>query len=129
MTSQLQDSEVKGEELMWKPRISQPGEPLGDQPWRRVDLFTVFNTVPELAHMLKGLEDKVHWVKPASWCQKAYDFLCFLRQENRLNILASPAKSHSVLLCVVNKLATTLNELDCLVDTIFIDFLVPVSIA
>jgi hypothetical protein len=123
VTFQLQEAYIKRQKLSWKPRTSQPSE----QMWNRVDLFKVFKTVPELADMLNG--DQVLWVKPASWCQKAYDFLCFWRQETRLYMLAANAthKNHSVLLCVVQTLATNLKEGGYVVDTICIDFLVPVS--
>jgi hypothetical protein len=70
----------------------------------------------------------VLWAKPALWCQKAYDFLCFWKEGNFLKMVAanaSQAKTHSVMLGVVNRLAATLGSNDCVVEAIRFDFMVP----
>jgi hypothetical protein len=71
----------------------------------------------------------VLWAKPTLWCQKAFDFLCFWKEEggllNMVAANASHAKKHSVLLNVVNLLGTFLGNQDCVVEAIRFDFLVP----
>ena len=73
---------------------------------------------------------EVLWAKPALWCQKAYDFLCFWKDEstNALNMVvlnATLAQTHSVLLEEVRKLAAGLGKQECVVTAIRFDFLVP----
>ena len=74
--------------------------------------------------------DKVLWAKPALWCQKAYDFLCFWKviSSTDLNMVVTNATlcpSHSVLLDEVRKLASALGKKDCVVSAIRFDFIVP----
>lgn len=73
------------------------------------------------------------WVKADLWCQKGFDFLCFWKcvsanKATNLNMVvanATIAKSHSIRLDEVKKLASALGQEDCVVTAIRFDFIVP----
>jgi hypothetical protein len=90
-----------------------------------VEFVSVDVLVPEI---LRLVANEVLWAKPSLWCQKAYDFLCFWKENDKLRMVAvnaSHAKKHSVLLWVVHGLAFALGEKECVVESIRFDFLVP----
>ena len=97
---------------------------------RPVHKYIVFESVENLSRAIGPLAiGDVLWAKPKLWCQKAYDFVCFWKYEERkLNMVvanATVASTHSVLLNEVNKLATGLGENRCEVTAIRFDFIVP----
>ena len=110
------------------------GTPTTEQ--RSVDEYMMFDSVGFLSTAINSLgAEKVLWTKPKLWCQKAYDFLCFWKVsdastgELKLNMMvvnATLAKTHSVRLDEVNKLALALGGKEgCAVSAIRFDFIVP----
>ena len=97
---------------------------------RLVSCYVNFKSESDLiVPILQLAAGQVLWAKPVLWCQKAYDFICVWKTEgDKLHMLAvnaSHAKTHSVLLNVVNKLASTLGENGCVIEAIRFNFLVP----
>ena len=92
--------------------------------------------MPDLATAIKSLEvGNVLWAKPQLWCEKAYDFLCFWKDDadaDRISMVvvnATVAQTHSVLLYVVNRLASALgsDEIGTPISAIRFDFAIPVD--
>ena len=106
-------------------------EAKGDEEERPVTRYMEFASQADLVAPIQGLKKgEFLWAKPALWCQKAYDFLCFWfdSKSNKLCLVAanaSHAKKHSVLLNVVNQLGDFLEQQECAVESIRFDFLVP----
>ena len=100
---------------------------------RSVDMYIVFDSVDGLSTAINSLgTDKVLWTKPKLWCQKAFDFLCFWKMSdastdglNMVVVNATLAKTHSVLLGEVHKLACDLGKQGCVVSAIRFEFMVP----
>jgi hypothetical protein len=100
----------------------------------RVDNYVVLQSMESLCDAIKSLAtNKVLWVKPKLWHQKAYyDFLCFWKDvnedETKLNMVVvntTVAQTHSLNLSVVQSLATELTHLGCAVEAIRFDFIIP----
>mmetsp|Transcript_27337 Transcript_27337/g.46201 ORF Transcript_27337/g.46201 Transcript_27337/m.46201 type:complete len:584 (-) Transcript_27337:559-2310(-) len=102
-----------------------------------VESYVVFSSPVILGAAIKSLEvGKVLWAKPQLWCQKAYDFLCFWKEDdadgkktNMVVVNATIAETHSVLLYVVNKLASDLgsDDIGAPISAIRFDFAIPVG--
>ena len=128
---QLQDACDRNEDFkvhVRSPQDEKDGAEGGEER-RPVSRYVEFAAVSDLVAPIQQLAaGQVLWAKPALWCQKAYDFLCFWKESNLLYMLAanaSHAKKHSVLLNVVNQLGTFLGAQGCAVEAIRFDFLVP----
>jgi hypothetical protein len=102
-----------------------------------VDSYILFSLPMALGFAIKSLEvGKVLWAKPQLWCQKAYDFLCFWKENdadgeaiNMVVVNATVAQTHSVLLDVVNGLASALgsDEIGTPISAIRFDFAIPID--
>jgi hypothetical protein len=73
------------------------------------------------------------WARPTKFNNKAYDFLCFWRENGRLNMVAANTTCgvrHAVKLHALNALARFLGtHVDCVIASIRFDFLVPPTVA
>jgi hypothetical protein len=102
-----------------------------------VDSYELFSKPMALGDAITSLEvGKVLWAKPQLWCQKAYDFLCFWKENdaggeavNMVVVNATVAQTHSVLLDVVNGLASALgsDEIGTPISAIRFDFAIPID--
>mmetsp|Transcript_27335 Transcript_27335/g.46194 ORF Transcript_27335/g.46194 Transcript_27335/m.46194 type:complete len:584 (-) Transcript_27335:553-2304(-) len=101
-----------------------------------VDEYIEFSSVPDLGTAIKSLEvGNVLWAKPQLWCEKAFDFLCFWKDDadaDRISMVVvnvTVAQTHSVLLYVVNKLASDLgsDDIGAPISAIRFDFAIPVG--
>ena len=101
-----------------------------------VGTYIEFSSVTDLGTAIKSFEvGKVLWAKPQLWCQKAYDFLCFWKDDadaERINMVvvnATVAQTHSVLLYEVNSLASALGNEDIgtPISAIRFDFAIPIG--
>lgn len=99
------------------------------EEWRvRVGKYITMSARQDLFDELNNLDNNVRlWVKPALWCQKAYDFLCFWKDDglNMVVVNATLAKKHSVLLNVVASLAKSLTDNNFVIKAIRFDFIIP----
>ena len=122
---QLQDA--CNQETMFHLRIRDGDDEVEER--RLVSSYVEFAAELDLVTPIRQLAvDEVLWAKPALWCQKAYDFLCFWKEGTFLKMVAanaSHAKTHSVMLHEVNRLAAFLGSNGCVVAAIRFDFLVP----
>jgi hypothetical protein len=91
------------------------------------DYITYTNITDIVTRITTLNESDTIWAKPQLWCQKAFDFLYFQKNEHgiRMGVVnASHAKRHSVLLHVVKTLAASFQPA-CVIEEIRFDFYVP----
>ena len=92
------------------------------------DYITYTDMHDVISRVKKLRETEILWAKPQLWCQKAFDFLYFLKKGDEISMIAVNAShglQHTLLLNVVNSLAVSCGSEECIIDKIRFDFYVP----